>query len=335
MNKTILLLAANPIAPDPTKTVYLQLQEEEREIKERLRLAGYGKTPIYSAVAARPRDIQQALVDFNPQIVHFSGHGAGQEGLVFEDSSGREKLVTSDALAGLFKLFSEQLECVVLNACYSEAQSHAISEHIKYVIGMSKAIGDKAAIEFSVGFYTALGAGRSYEFAYNLGCNAIHLSGFAGQSIPVLVNQIDSHKAINQPSFIKEENKNDLYKSQVSRQGTGIEITCLKQLYSLIPGYTIICEIKSSENRTQIELKMGETKFIDLQPEIQYQVRCVLSHKAVPYFIANLAPEAWKKSLQPVEAAYVLKNDETIKLIYETPATSDDLARLTKVRDDY
>jgi hypothetical protein len=32
-------------------------------------------------------------------------------------------------------------------------QAEAIVKHIPYVIGMSKAIGDKAAIEFAVGFY--------------------------------------------------------------------------------------------------------------------------------------------------------------------------------------
>jgi hypothetical protein len=59
--KSILLLAANPKG-----TVSLQLQVEEREIKERLRLAGYGKVPIHSTGATRPRDIQQAMVDFKP-----------------------------------------------------------------------------------------------------------------------------------------------------------------------------------------------------------------------------------------------------------------------------
>jgi hypothetical protein len=44
--KSILLLAANPKG-----TVSLRLQEEEREIKERLRLAGYGKVPINSSGA--------------------------------------------------------------------------------------------------------------------------------------------------------------------------------------------------------------------------------------------------------------------------------------------
>jgi hypothetical protein len=178
--KSILLLAANP-----KETKSLRLQEEEREIRERLRLAGYGKTPINSTGATRSRDIQQAMLDFKPQIVHFSGHGAAQEGLVFEDAAGQEKLVGSGALANLFRLFN-RVECVVLNACYSKFQAEAIARHIEYVIGMSQGIGDKAAIEFSVGFYSALGAGESIEFAYELGCNAIQLEGLPEELTPVL-----------------------------------------------------------------------------------------------------------------------------------------------------
>ncbi|NEO34163.1 MAG: CHAT domain-containing protein [Symploca sp. SIO3C6] len=149
--KSILLLAANP-----KHTESLRLQEEEKKIKERLRLAGYGKVPINSAGAVSPIDFQQAMLDFEPQIVHFSGHGVGQEGLVFEDEIEYEKLVDSEALADLFELFADQVECVVLNACYSEIQAEAIAKHVNYVIGMSNKIGDEAAIKFAVGFYTAL-----------------------------------------------------------------------------------------------------------------------------------------------------------------------------------
>jgi hypothetical protein len=184
--KSILLLAANPKG-----TVSLRLQEEEREIKERLRLAGYGKMPINSTGATRPRDIQQAMLDFKPQVVHFSGHGAGKNGLAFEDVTGQEKLVSSGALASLFKLFASRVECVVLNACYSEFQAEAISQHINYVIGMSQSIGDKAAIEFAVGFYAALGAGESIEFAYELGRNAIQLEGILEDLTPVLYKKKD------------------------------------------------------------------------------------------------------------------------------------------------
>ena len=183
--KSILFVAANP-----KQTNTLRLHEEEREIKEKLRLAGYGKVPINSTGATRTGDIQQALLDFNPQIIHFSGHGEGSQGLVFEDSVGIKKLVNSEALANLFKIFSKRgLECVVLNACYSKFQAEAIAQHIKFVIGMSDNIGDRAAIEFSVGFYRALSAGESIEFAYELGCNAIQLAGISEYLTPVLYKE--------------------------------------------------------------------------------------------------------------------------------------------------
>ncbi|GEM_PF-5898633 len=57
----------------------------------------------------------------------------------------------------MFKLFAAKgVECVLPNACYSEVQAKAISQHVNYVIGMNKTIGDKAAIAFSVAFYDAL-----------------------------------------------------------------------------------------------------------------------------------------------------------------------------------
>ena len=44
---------------------------------------------------------------------------------------------------------------------------------VNYVVGMSGSITDIAAIEFAKGFYSAIGAGRSVEFAHKLGCAAI------------------------------------------------------------------------------------------------------------------------------------------------------------------
>jgi hypothetical protein len=41
---------------------------------------------------------------------------------------------------------------------------------VGHVIGTRRAIDDKAAIAFAVGFYQALGAGRTIEDAYKLGC---------------------------------------------------------------------------------------------------------------------------------------------------------------------
>ncbi|QIR40141.1 TIR domain-containing protein [Tolypothrix sp. PCC 7910] len=194
--KKILLLAANPIG-----TSSLRLGEEMREIEEGLkRSKNRERYSIATAHAVRYRDIRRAILEHEPQIIHFSGHGAGKEGLVFEDETGAAKLVDAEALAGLFQLFSAQVECVVLNACYSKVQAEAIAQHIPCVIGMKKAIGDRAAIEFAVGFYDALGAKKSYEFAYNLGCNAIRMAGISEQDIPTLLKtaQIESISAKSQ-----------------------------------------------------------------------------------------------------------------------------------------
>ena len=43
------------------------------------------------------------------------------------------KLVDAQALADLFELFSDQLECVVLNACYSKVQAREIAKKINYL----------------------------------------------------------------------------------------------------------------------------------------------------------------------------------------------------------
>jgi len=90
-------------------------------------------------------------------------------------------------LAGLFQLFAEQVECVVLNACFSQHQAEAIVEHISYVVGMSQGINEDTALEFAVGFYDGLGAGKDYQFAYQLGCNAIEMAGLSEGLIPKLL----------------------------------------------------------------------------------------------------------------------------------------------------
>jgi len=138
----------------------------------------------------RVQDVYQALLDFKPQFVHFSGHGSEDDGLVLEDETGNVRLVETVALASLFKLFASNIECVVLNACYSEVQAGAIAQHIPYVIGMSKEIGDKAAIKFATGFYSALSSGESVEFAYKLGCSVIQLDGIPEHLTPQLKKKV-------------------------------------------------------------------------------------------------------------------------------------------------
>ena len=184
--KKILILTANPKNSDK-----LRLDEEVREIQEGLqRSRSRDQFEIIAKWAVRPDDLRRALLDHEPHIVHFSGHGAGEKGLILENNAGQMKRVSGPSLARLFKLFKEKVECVLLNACYSEVQAAAIHQHVDCVIGMNQAIGDRAAIEFAVGFYDGLGAGRHYSEAFEFGVSAIDLEGISETATPQLKQRL-------------------------------------------------------------------------------------------------------------------------------------------------
>jgi hypothetical protein len=179
------------LASDPEDAQKLRLGQEFRDIQEQLKLSkfrDYFRMEL-PQLSIRPLDISQALLDTQPHIVHFSGHGTSKGALCFENIVGETHFVQPNSLAALFEQFSTQVNCVILNACYSEIQAHAIAKHINYVIGMNQSIGDKAAIAFAVGFYQALGAGRSVEDAYKLGCVQVRLQNIPEHLTPVLIKK--------------------------------------------------------------------------------------------------------------------------------------------------
>ena len=178
------------LTADPTDTSRLRLGQEAREIREKLQLSKHrDRFAFNERWSVRPVDISQAMLDLQPQIVHFSGHGTSNGAICFENQIGKIQPVNPEALSSLFEQFAEQVKVVVLNACYSEQQAEAISEQVDYVIGMNKSITDMASIAFSIGFYQAIGAGRNISDAYKLGVTQIRLQGIDEHEIPVLVKK--------------------------------------------------------------------------------------------------------------------------------------------------
>ncbi len=174
--KKILILAANPRRD-------LNLDREIRDLEGVIdRSNRHDALLVVNALAVRVEDLQELLFKHRPQIVHFCGHGGGDAGLIFASDVGREHLLSTDALANLFRLFASTVECVLLNACYSKVQADSIVDHIAYVIGMQQAIRDDAAIAFSKGFYRAIAHDCSIEDAFEFGCNAIELE-ISGSSV--------------------------------------------------------------------------------------------------------------------------------------------------------
>jgi hypothetical protein len=179
----ILFLAANPEDTDQ-----LRLDEEIREIKRALLQAEFrDKFDLEQELAARVSDLQGHLLRYKPNIVHFSGHGSRASEIILEDNMGGSHRVPEQALSQLFAVLKDNIRCVVLNACYSERQAQAIAQHIDCVVGMSNAIGDEAAISFSVAFYQALAFGKDVKTAFDLGCLEVHLENLKEQDTPKLL----------------------------------------------------------------------------------------------------------------------------------------------------
>lgn len=169
---TILFLAANP--SDQTR---LELPGEVEEIRQRLRGTGRGSVfRLEQRWEVRAEQMQGQILEAQPTIVHFSGHGTDIGELVFHGADGTSAPLAIETIANVFRILRKYVRCAVLSACYSQAQAVAIAAHIDVVIGMSAAIPDDAARAFAGELYEALASGEDVKTAFDLACSAIAIA---------------------------------------------------------------------------------------------------------------------------------------------------------------
>lgn len=149
--------------------------------------------------SSRLTDISRALLDYQPNIVHYAGHSLDTGELCFKNDLNKMQPVEPDVLADLFELVSDQTNCVLLNSRYSKIQAEAIVKHISYVIAMNQSIGDKASIAFATAFYKAIGSGYSVDKAFKYGCIEIRLEGISEYQTPELLTRVKSTKSKEDP----------------------------------------------------------------------------------------------------------------------------------------
>lgn len=178
----ILFTSANPRDEN-----FLRLNQEGMLIEFELMKARYRDNFEFIKIKALDiNELQDALLNQAPQFLHFSGHG-NCDGIAVLNEYDKAKLVTTKPLAELFKLFSNDIECIFLNSCHSIGQSQEISKHIKKVVCMSNEVPDNVAIHFATAFYKSIGAGRDINFSFDFAKNSIDLNGIKGSDIPVLL----------------------------------------------------------------------------------------------------------------------------------------------------
>lgn len=256
--KKILILSANP-----KNTTNLRLDEEVREIKNTLAISPHrDEFQIITESAVRVDDLTRFLSHYQPTIVHFSGHGSGTDGLALEDNSGNIQLVSTQALAKLFDLFQEQVECVLLNACYSEEQADSIHQHIDCVVGMNQAIGDKAAIKFSVGFYTALAAGMNYEDCFQMGCTSIDLQGIPEYATPKIKIRRRRYQTEQPANTVKSDKNNGVSNDNKVGQNRSVSVG------NNVTGGAIITGDTSTANINFQQVSLPAPANINIEAEI-------------------------------------------------------------------
>jgi hypothetical protein len=179
MIRKVLLLSASPV--DQSR---LRIDEEYRDLDEKLKLVRDPQhdVQIKLSLAVRTDQIQDAILNEKPEILHFSGHGDTGK-LIFENKMGETAEVSATAIAELVELNKDCIRCVVLSACYSDVVGKMIKPHVDCVIGCTGSIADSAAISFARGFYRGIANGRAFHDAYRLAVNEIKVSGMEKEAL--------------------------------------------------------------------------------------------------------------------------------------------------------
>lgn len=179
---TVLFFAANP-----RDQVQLSLDEEVRSIKEMILKARHRDAVKFeSCWAVRPGDILQNINQYQPTIVHFSGHGSDSDELVLMDNQSNTKLVSLNSIVHAMSVANENLRLVFFNTCFSNNQASNVVNHVEAAIGMQTSITDEAAKIFSASFYSAIGFGLSLDKSFNQAKAALMLEGIPEEDTPQL-----------------------------------------------------------------------------------------------------------------------------------------------------
>lgn len=261
-NKRILLVAANP-----TDSRSLALPKEFRDIEARIQSSEYRDFfEIKPIGATRYNDFRQQLLLFKPHIVHFSGHGV-EKGLVLEDDHSTTEIASTERITELLSKVTEHLECIIFNACDSVKTAEAVHTHIDYSIGMNAPIQDPVAIDFSIGFYDAIGAGYSYKDAFDLGLNNIG-DNTQDTCRSFVLDACETHQ---KTSAIPELFSPQLKATQLSQNERSFVDQVFSQLNQGVP-QVILCQdgrdtgLMAKEFKTYANTLFGEEQVLHIYP---------------------------------------------------------------------
>jgi hypothetical protein len=181
----ILILKCNPHSTTP-----LDLQKESDAIESIANEAKGHHLTVHIIEGCQWDDIKTNIANYDPDIIHFSGHGTDAANLIFESTlaTGASERIglarvheaLRPALTG--KPFRERpLRAVILNACFSASDEEACKTLSRAagapVIGWGLPVADQLAIDFSKSFYSSLAETNDVQRAFKKAEKSIASSG--------------------------------------------------------------------------------------------------------------------------------------------------------------
>ena len=185
---SVLYLASNPLNTEP-----LRLDEEFREISAAL--VGTELT-LFPKFAVRLQDLQPALLEVDPTLVHFTGHGDEQGDLLLENAIGYPEAVPADCLGDALALCSAKARCVILNACNTAIQAKTLASVVEAVIGVEGTISVGAARIFVIHFYRGIASRLDISRAFHIALNQMAMEWPEEDGKPVLFMHGESRPLI-------------------------------------------------------------------------------------------------------------------------------------------
>ena len=150
---------------EPDGMSRLRLDREIREVQEQVRRSEHRDAIVFEyRLAARITDMIQHLNEVEPDVIHFSGHGA-TGGIALHGPDDELREMTNEELDRLLGVAPKPLTLVVFNSCSSAEQAQVAARHAAASIGMQQPIEDEAARVFAGQLYNGLGFGRSLGLA--------------------------------------------------------------------------------------------------------------------------------------------------------------------------
>ncbi|TMQ11993.1 MAG: CHAT domain-containing protein [Deltaproteobacteria bacterium] len=196
------------LATNSGGTNQLALDRECAAIESELRMSPNREDfELCSKWAVSVDEMARHLMQLQPTIIHFSGHGICSErvrsrpssrdrdvgiaacsngGIYLKNEHGGPQIVPARALTMMIRSAAASARVVVLNACYSDAQACELCTAVDCVVGMAGVIHDDDARSFSVGFYRARGNRRSVGNALDHAVATLAAKQLADEHVPRL-----------------------------------------------------------------------------------------------------------------------------------------------------